>query len=317
MYQEAAYIEPCLEAFAKQTYPMDRLEVLVVDGGSTDGSPEIVAHWAEAHEWVRLLENPRRIIPAACNVGLFAAHGDIVCFFSSHGEPAPDYVERLVAVLEETGATGVGGTYMHVGGDRASRAIGDAMASPFGMASPHRFAADRRSVDTISHPAYWRHALLEIGGFDEGMLRNEDYELNWRLRERGAELVFDPTIRSIYRPRGSLAAMARQFWWYGWWKGQMVVRHPRSLKARHLAAPAFAAGVLAAPVLFGTRRGRPLVVAGASAYAIALAGAVRGIDDPAADKRVAAVAFPVIHFTWGAGVLASLGRTMLGRLRPQ
>jgi glycosyltransferase involved in cell wall biosynthesis len=313
MYQEAGYIEPCLESFSKQTYPLDRLEVLVVDGGSTDGSRQTVERWAEDHEWVRVLDNAKRVIPAACNVGLFHARGDVVCFFSSHGEAAADFIERVVAVLHETGATGVGGTYLHVGGDPVSRAIGKAMSSPFGMASPHRFANTRCSVDTISHPAYWRKAVLDVGGFDEGMLRNEDYDLNWRLRERGAELVFDPSIRSVYRPRASLGAAGRQFWWYGWWKGQMALRHPRSLKARHLAPPAFAAGVLAAPVLLATRRGRRLVAAGAFAYATAVAAAVSTIDDPHADKRVAAATFPLIHLTWGAGLLASLASRLFRR----
>ena len=317
MYDEAGYIEACLQAFVAQTWPMDLLDVVVVDGGSTDGCRQTVESLAADHPWLRVLDNPARRIPAACNIGLHAAKGDIVCFFSSHGVPSSTYVERTVAVLRETRATGVGGTYDHVGLDRRSSAIGLAMASPFGMASPHRFATGRRDVDTISHPAYWIDPVLAVGGFNEELQRNEDYELNWRLRQAGARLVFDPSIRSTYRPRRSLTALSRQFWHYGWWKARVVGRHHGSFKVRHLVPPAAVVAAAVAPALAVTRRGRVVVGLGAAGYVAVVAAGVAHAHPRRhqASPLAMAVAFPAMHASWGAGFAASATAAAVGRIR--
>lgn len=308
MFDEKGAIEECLDGFAAQTYPLDRLEVLVVDGGSTDGSRQIVDDRAAACPWLRVVDNPARRIPVACNLGIGAARGDIVCFFSSHGVPTPTYVERTVAVLGETGADGVGGTYVHEGQDPVSRAIGLAMSSPYGMASPHRFATSRREVDTASHPAYRIGSVRAIGGFDERLERNEDYDLNWRLRRAGGRIVFDPTIRSTYRPRRSLGALTRQFWWYGWWKARVLSKDRGALRLRHVVPPLAVAVAALAPLALTRRSGRVLVGAGAAAYGLLVSAAVTresGTGAPV-DRRTLAVAFPAMHLAWGGGFLVSL-----------
>jgi glycosyltransferase involved in cell wall biosynthesis len=317
MFNELGFIEACLDGFAKQTYPLDSLEVLVVDGGSTDGSRELVTAMALDRPWVRLVDNPGRRASAAFNRGVEAAGGEVVCLFSAHGVPDPDYIERSVAVLAETEAAGVGGHYRHEGLEPVSQAVGLAMVSPFGMASPHRFARTRQEVDTISHPAYRRQALVDIGGFDEQLERNSDYELNWRLRERGHRLVFDPTIGSVYRPRASLSKLGRQFWWYGRWKVRVLERHPASIKPRHLVPPMATLGAAVSPVLLLGRRGRGVAAAGALGYAALLVAAVvhgrprrRG-----ADPLAFAAAFPVMHASWGAGFLLSAAELPARRRR--
>jgi succinoglycan biosynthesis protein ExoA len=306
MLDELGYVADCLEGFARQTYPLDLLDVIVVDGGSRDGSRELVEELADGWPWLRVVENPERKAAAAFNRGVDAAKGEVVCLFSAHGVPAEDYVERSVAVLAETGAAGVGGRVDHVGTLPVASAIGLAMASPFGMASVHRFAGARVEVDTISHPAYLRSWLARVGPFDESLGRNSDYEMNWRLRAAGGRLVADPSIRSTYRPRRSLGALARQFWWYGWWKAEVVRRHPASRRARHAVPPA-AVGLAAALVpLSWWRPARRAGVALGTAYgalvAVATVHARRGRPD--VDTVTLAAAFPVMHASWGAGYLA-------------
>jgi len=317
MYDEKGAIEECLDGFGAQTYPLDRLEVLVVDGGSSDGSREIVESRSAVRPWLRVVDNPARRIPIACNLGIAAARGDVVCFFSSHGVPTPTYVERTVAVLMETGAAGVGGTYAHEGQDPVSRAIGLAMASPFGMASPHRFATARREVDTISHPAYRIDAVRAVGGFDDTLQRNEDYDLNWRIRQRGGRIVFDPSIRSAYRPRRSLVALTRQFWWYGWWKARVVAKDRGALKVRHLVPPMAVCVALLAPLAARRRSGRMAVATAAMAYgtvvAVAVAREARGTIP--VDRRVLTIAFPAMHLAWGSGFLLSTLDTVRRRHR--
>jgi succinoglycan biosynthesis protein ExoA len=311
MLDEIGFIGACLDGFAAQTWSPELLDVVVVDGSSTDGSRQLVEERAQGCNWLRVIDNPERIVSVAFNRGIAAGRGDVVCLFSSHGVPDPDYVCRSVAVLRETGAAGVGGRYMHVGTDPASQAVGMAMTSWFGMASPHRFAGARADVDTISHPAYLRKALAEVGPFDESLTRNEDYELNYRLRAAGYRLVFDPSIVSIYRPRGTLASVARQFYWYGRGKAAVVRRHPKSVRLRHLIPPAaVVAGAALAPAAAWSSAGRRVAGGGAVAYAALTAAAVAAARPRRhhAAALVLAASFPLMHAAWGAGFLVTMVR---------
>lgn len=307
MLNEAGFIEACLDGFAAQTYPAELFEVIVADGGSTDGSREAVETMRATRPWLRVVENPGRKAAAAFNVGVDSSTGEVVCLFSAHGVPSPGYLERSVEVLAETGAAGVGGKVHHLGTSRAARAVGLAMESPFGMGSLHRYASCRTEVDTISHPAYRREWLERVGPFDETLERNSDYELNWRLRQMGGTLVFDPTIHSIYRPRSSLRALGRQFWWYGAWKARVVRKHPQSRRLRHAAPPAAVAGALFAVSLAWWGPARRISALSAAAYMGILAEALArtrpwGHD---ADWRIFVAALPIMHGAWGAGYLAA------------
>ena len=308
MLDEAEHIEACLDAFGKQTYPLDHLDVVVVDGGSTDGSRALVEARAAREPWIRVVDNAAGRASAAFNRGVEAAKGSVVFLFSAHGVPENDYVASSVTALRESGVAGVGGRYEHVGLDRRSSAIGLAMVSPFGMASPHRFAARRQEVDTISHPAYRREVMLEVGPFDETLLRNSDYEFNYRMRALGYRLLFDPSVGSIYRPRPSLRALARQFWWYGRWKARVVARHPGSRRARHLVPPAVVVVLSLSPILAGFPSGRRLLPRLGGLYgALVLAAVVHSRPSQhQADPLVLAAAFPVMHVSWGAGYLTSV-----------
>lgn len=313
MLNERARIPACLAGLEAQTHPLDRLEVLVVDGGSSDGSLELVEELQKTRPWLRLVANPDRRASAAFNRGVEAASGDVIVLLSSHGEVGPDFVELSVRALAETRAGGVGGILRHSGDDPDGTAIGLAMTSPIGMASPFRYATTRRTVDTIGHPAYRRDVLVEVGPFDESLERNSDYELNHRIRQLGYELVFDPTIVTLYRPRGSLQELAKQFWWYGRWKAHVVHRHPGSLKLRHLAAPLLVGVVALSPVLYQAALGRSVVRAAAAGYPCTVLWAVLTARPWTRNARtsVFVLAFPVMHLSWGAGFL----RTLIGAWR--
>lgn len=314
MLNEAKYILSCLDSFAAQDYPLELLDLMVIDGGSDDGSRLVVEAYAKENPWVRVVDNPVGSAAAAFNVGMYQARGQVVCLFSSHGVADPDFVSASVRALHRSGAAGVGGDYRHEGTDGRSAAIGAAMVSPVGMASPHRFASEARDVDTISHPVYWRDAMLATGPFDEALKRNSDYEFNYRVRASGERLHFDPAIGSVYRPRPTLNALFRQFWFYGKWKARVAERYPATLRPRHLVAPAAVTGAVFAPLALVVRPLRAPVALVASLYAAVVAlgtvKAAKGRDD--VHVPTLAAAFPVMHAAWGAGFLSSTLRRLVG-----
>jgi len=182
------------------------------------------------------------------------------------------------------------------------------MMSPFGMASPHRRVTRRAEVDTISHPAYWISAMREVGGFDETLERNSDYEFNHRMRTAGFVLVVDPSIESTYHPRASLRALARQFWWYGRWKERVVRRHPGSLKPRHIVPPATVAAAALVPLWVRGPRSRRALATGFLGYAaiVLIATGRADVRRSGGDPLTFALSLPIMHGCWGSGFLISL-----------
>lgn len=300
---EEAHLDACLDAVAAQTWP-HVVEVLVVDGGSTDRTREVAA----ARPGVRVLENPRRIQAAALNVALGEARGDIFVRVDGHCTIAPDYVERCVDALERTGAAMVGGAMRPEGppvGSRAAvrgwlaRGIAAAMASPLG-AGPARFHVGGRSgwVDTVYLGAYRTRLACDVGGYATDVGVNEDAELAIRMRPHGG-VWMDDDVRSTYVPRGSLGAVVRQFYRYGRSRAATARRHPRSIAPRQLAAP------LLVVALCTPWRRPAMAVYGAAVAANGLRQAAR---DPGAGLGLS-LSMPAMHLSWGAGFLRGLLRS--------
>ncbi len=310
MLDEIDWIERCVESLGAQDHSLEHLEVLIVDGGSTDGSRQVVEALAQDRPWLTLVDNPDRRASSGFNRGIEAAKGDLVAIVGAHAEVPPDFISRSVAVLVETGAGGVGGKLAHEGVTPQQQAIGLAMTSRFGMASPFRFSDERRDVDTIGHPLYRREVLEETGLFDETLDRNSDYELNHRIRSAGYRLVFDPEIETVYRPRSTLRQLGRQFFDYGLGKADVARNQSDSLKPRHLVAPAAAALAFLSPLLATFSAGRRLLLVAGVGYCGVL-GIAWSSSRPAendADSAVFLASFPVMHLTWGSGFLLGLVR---------
>jgi len=309
---EATSIEQSLEAVLKQDYPPELLEILVVDGGSTDATPTLVQSLAQRYPQIRLLSNPRRITPAALNVGILAACGDIIVRVDGHALIEPDYVSQCVRYLIEGKADNVGGLMRPSGATYIGQGVALATTSPFGVGdSKFHYSAQEQYVDTVYLGAYWRKTFDQIGLFDETLRINQDYELNYRLRQAGGKILLSPAICSTYTPRSSLAALWRQYFHYGQGKVQTLQKHPESLRWRQAVPPLFVAAFLSA--LLGAFFWRPLrclfgLIAGCYLLANFVASTIGAKRGGWRYGPVLPLIFATIHFAWGLGFWVGLAR---------
>lgn len=311
---EERHIGACLEALLAQDYPRDRLEILVMDGRSTDRTRETAAAYANADKRVRVLDNPERIAATAFNHGIRAARGDYVGVMSGHAIPAPDYVTRAASALHETGAWAVGGKIVRTWRTPVQRGIAQATSSPFGVGNAvHNYASTAQVAETV-FPGMWPREIFDrIGWFDASLVRNQDDELSYRIRRSGGLIWYDPTIRLAYEPRPTLGSFFTQYRQYGYWRVRVIEMHPGALQVRQLVPAAWLVAVAAGGIGFiaGSRL-RFLAVPSVGGYlGIMAVAAVRTAGRRGAPPMLAALA--TMHAAYGLGVLHGL---LAAALRP-
>jgi succinoglycan biosynthesis protein ExoA len=248
---EEAYIASCLDSILANDFPHDRLEVLVLDGMSSDGTREIVRAYSERNPFIRLLDNHGRVVPTGLNIGIHEARGEIIVRMDAHTLYAPDYIRRCVELLRTTGAANVGGLQRSVGTTYLARAIALATATPFGAGKT------RIIVTATGSSVGWTPSISELGssqpsnrsgGFNEEWVVNQDYELNCRIRAAGGKILLAPDIVCWYRVRDSWKKLAIQYFRYGMWRVKTLRANPDSLQIRQLAAPVFVLGLAGSAV---------------------------------------------------------------------
>ena len=314
---EAATIRQLLDAVAAQTRAPD--DVVIVDDGSTDRTPLVVEDWRRAHPHIsiRVIPGPGRGVGAAVNAGIAACNAEVIVRLDGHSIPSPDYIAASLAALSQPGVGVAGGVWKIEPGAPTvvARAIARVVSHSLGSGGAHyRGASDATetavAVDTVPFGAFRRALWQQVGGFDETLIANEDYDFNYRVRRAGLKVVLDPRIQSAYFARPTLAALGRQYHRYGFWKFQMLRKDPRALHWRQvppaLVMPWLLSSIGLALVLPSTT-----AIAVAAIYpAVVIAGAAHialSLKSFAA-WPAAAAAFVVTHLTWSAGFLrAALG----------
>lgn len=310
MRNEADFVGECLDSLLLQDYP-NICEILVADGRSTDATAEIAAQWGDP---VRVVDNPGVTRASALNVGLAAAHGEILVCVDAHTEYADDYVRRCVEVLIDSGADNVGGRMRPVGTTAFGRAVAAVMQSPFGI-GPGRFhyAEERMDVETVYLGCWWRRTLEDLGGWDATGIHSaaEDDELNFRIRQRGGRIVLDPSIRSVYTPRQTPRRLWRQYQSYGLAKTSTLAKHRTLPYWRPLVPVAFVTTVAVgavAPVRWPLKVAVPAVHL---AFCAAVGSKLSREDEVDFARTVAAI--EICHWSYGLGFLAGLARLASGR----
>lgn len=250
MRNEGKFIARCLHALLHSRYPPRRWEILVVDGESSDNSrEEVMRVAAQAAVPVHLIDNPRRITPVAFNLAIARARGDLVIIVGAHAECRADFIERCVQVSQASGADNVGGPLRtDPGGETLmAGAIALAMAHPFGVGnSRFRTARQAGEVDTVPFGCFRKDVFQRLGLFDERLVRNQDYEMNQRIRRAGGRIYLDPRLECAYFSRPTLRSLLRQAWVNGFWNAQTHALHPYSFCPRHAIPALFTLGALLA-----------------------------------------------------------------------
>jgi succinoglycan biosynthesis protein ExoA len=309
---EGKFIRQSAGALLRQDYPHELLEIIVADGMSDDDTRAALAELGSVPDAPRLrvIDNPERIFSTGFNRGVAAATGEVIVMMGGHTVVADDYVTEAVQALETHGADCVGGFIETVAMDAASEPIAWAMGSKFGVGGVafRTVENELRDVDTVAFGAYRRQTLNRLGPLDEELVRNQDDEYNYRLRSHGGRILLVPSIRSRYHSRSSLGKLARQYFWYGYWKVRVMQKHPRQMRWRHFVPPAFVAA-LAAAAAGAVWTFWPLTLLG-GAYALAAVAASAAVSAKAGWRHFARLPFifATLHVTYGAGFLTGLFR---------
>ena len=315
-YNEEQFIGKALRNLADQ-YAPNRYEIIVVDGLSNDRTRQVIQDFRRERPdlSIKLIDNPARLIPVALNLGIDAAQGEIIARMDAHAVPSGGYIRRCVEVLMQSGVGAVGmPCRVCPGADTlTARAIAMVVSHPFGIGDAkyrlQQGATGQEAVDTVAFAAFAKDLWRELGGYDEQLLTNEDYEFNYRVRQSGKTVLLDRE----YFARATLGDLWRQYWRYGTWKARMLRLHPGSMKLRHAVAPLFVASI---PILllagFWLRPVWWLLLLDLGSYFfVALvfsASLARRSGDGLAMMALLPLVFLLVHLSWGTSVLLGLAK---------
>ena len=311
---EEKHIAQAVDRLLQQDYP-GQISIVIAVGPSRDRTSDVVDQLVAEHQSVLRVENPSGRTPAGLNAAIAATQAEVIVRVDGHALVPNDYVRQGVETLHRSGADNVGGIMDAEGVTPFQRAVAAAMTSKFGVGGAAFHVGGSEGVAlTVYLGCFRRSALDRVGGYDESMIRAQDWEMNYRIRATGGQVWFTPEMRVKYRPRPTPSALAKQYFGYGTWRREVARRYPDTVSVRYLAAPvmvlAVTIGILLAIV--GVALGItwlsvlglvPLVVylLGVT-YASAIAG--RG-----ASRLNLLRVFPIMHFSWGTGYLLGRARS--------
>lgn len=293
--------------------------VILVDDASTDDTCAVVERWAAAHTLsVTIVAASGRGAGAAMNAGIARADAGIIIRLDGHCLPDPGYIQHCLETLSPADVGMAGGVWnIKPGADTpAARGIAAVLSHPLGAGgaeyrrAPARGARRPMAVDTVPFGAFRKDVWAEVGGFDESLLRNQDYDFAYRIRLTGRKVILNPAIVSAYQARPTLPALWRQYFAYGFWKIVMLRKFPKSIRLRQVLP------LLLLPTLAGLV---VLTFAAASAIPAMLLGAYLLLDAAggahaaarAGDLRLApfaASALVTLQIAWSAGAWSSVIR---------
>ena len=300
---EERFLADAINAILAQKY-LGPLEIILALGPSKDKTNEIAADIARSSSQVVFLQNPSGRTAAALNAAIAKARYDIICRIDGHAEISPTYIDHAVDVLQKTGAVNVGGVMAAVGQNAFERAVATALRSPLGVgAARFHTGGDAGPADTVYLGVFKKDKLEAVGGFDERFTRAQDWELNFRLREAGGVIWFDPELVVTYRPRPNLRALARQYFEYGRWRRAVSRSHKGTISFRYLAPPVTVSISVLSIILGATLN--PVCYLPFGLYILGNLVGSLVIGKTVQEKITLPAVLATMHFSWGWGFLTS------------
>lgn len=310
---EQAHLEDSIRAILSQKY-LGNIEVILALGPSHDLTNDIAAGLAAEDSRITLVKNPSGRTAAGLNLALNASSQEIVVRVDAHAEIPDNYLEIVVKTLRESGAVNVGGVMGAEGVTFFETAVAAAMCSPFGVGgSRFHIGGKPGYVDTVYLGAFIRQAVVDAGGFDERFIRAQDWELNYRLRQNGGKIYFDPRLHVTYRPRPNLRRLAKQYFEYGRWRRVIARKYPETINYRYLAPPLALIGTVIS-LIAGTVFD-PSLYLPAATYITFIAITPLFISKNLNHYPLLLLILPTMHFSWGFGFLTSPRKLVPDSLR--
>ncbi len=239
---EEERIRACLQSLIEQSYPASDYEIIVVDGRSSDRTREIIEEIHRQHPHVRCLENPAGIVPTAMNIGIRAARGEVIIRADGHNVYPRDYAANCVKCLERTGADNVGGPCVTIPADESfsAKIVAAVLSSPFGVGnSKFRTSREEGFVDTVPFGAFRREIFDRVGMYNEKLVRNQDNELNARIRKAGGKIYLTRALTTLYHPVKSFPGLLKCAFKTSRWHIFTLRENKESMSLRHLAPAVF------------------------------------------------------------------------------
>ncbi len=314
IYNEESCIEQCIDSILQQDVS-ESFELLLVDGGSTDRTRELILPYLKKYDFIRLLHNTKRTAPCAMNIGIQAAMGEIIIRIDAHSEYPNDYCSRLVAALRTlNGAENVGGGFFCVPKDKSKTAesICAVLSHPLGVGNGlFRIGAKEiQEVDTVPFGCFRKSIFEKVGFYNEKLTRNQDIELNERIRKSGGKIYLLPDLQIKYKARSTYSALAKNNFGNGLWN-ILTLYYTRNLSAlsfRHFVPLLFVLSLIIPTLmmlvnpLFGI-----LTAVSLCAYLILIIGVSVNLNR---SKKCGVFhlifAFSVLHFSYGWGGLVGM-----------
>jgi glycosyltransferase involved in cell wall biosynthesis len=310
---EQEHLEDSIRAILSQNY-QGNFEVILALGPSADSTDRIARSLAAEDSRVKLVQNPSGRTAAGLNIALNSSTQEVVVRVDAHAEIPQDYLHLVVEILRETGAVNVGGVMGADGVTDFEMAVAAAMRSPFGVGgSRFHIGGKAGYVDTVYLGAFIRQAVVDAGGFDERFVRAQDWELNYRLRQNGGTIYFDPRLHVTYRPRSNYRKLAKQYFEYGRWRRVIARKYPQTINYRYLAPPLALIGTFLS-LLAGTIFD-PSLYLPAATYLTFIAITPLFISKNLTHYPLLLLILPTMHFSWGLGFLTSPRKLVPDSLR--
>ena len=251
LYNEEKYISNCIESLLKQDYPLAKMEWIFVDGCSTDATKMIVQQFKNKYpKLIKIYDNPNKTVPYAMNIGIEHAKGKYIIRLDAHADYAVDYISKCVHYLNTTDADNVGGVAETKSKGFVGKCIAKMLSSKFGVGnSQFRTNGESGYVDTVPFGAFRKEVFEKLGGYDERLTRNQDNEMNYRIRKNGGKIYLANDILFSYYCRDSIKGITDMAVKNGMWNVITMKLCPGTMGIRHFIPFAFLLSLILMPVL--------------------------------------------------------------------